>query len=229
MFSAFGFLFPFASTIFKDDHPASIKPETENIFIDTVSSENIFKGNFSETKKETVEPVESRISGVNSDTGIQDQYSDPLAFLHEEDSEIEIPEEKIIDPHEVIRKRLNEILGKPETIDSEFSGINSVEKVSQEDSLKKEVADGKEIQPEIKQRPLSETTEQQETKPVRSVFNIADEEQIISTEAKNVKDVIDKIGLEHAMEESIIHSIVQFEDFLLFIKKIKRLRERNRM
>ncbi len=191
-------VFPFRSVILNEEeksvHPA--KPEEENPPTGEASV-------FAEPLKENIFQEKNPDSEIKiSDSGIQESFSghqkstDEWYTAVDDSSETtdEITsgtsESKIVDPHEVIRKRLSEILvGKDSTdFKNDFDDEVAPEKTA-------DVPEHK-IQAE---RIYPEATSPAEVK--------IDEEEIIAEQVEKVRDVIDRIGLEHAMEETILHSI----------------------
>ena len=145
--------------------------------------------------------------------------------------------EKLVDPHEVIRQRLSEILGgsgEQSTVGSQQSAVNS-----QQPKPAGEIVDGRKAEEPlakpgeaIKESILvSAQKEAENVTPPEQVPEVTDyndpipdqkktEPQAVSQEpekstgedaimqqAEHVKDVLDTMGLEHAMEESILDSL----------------------
>jgi hypothetical protein len=198
-------VFPFVPSVFGEEK----KSDDENIFIETPLASNPFSESFSEPA----------INDSDSETGSVDSSLDELlelkletefhhAWQDENTIAAEPAEEKNLDPHDVIRKRLNEILGANSSSDSKTTtlkaGAQKEEAVANEDvtanhesKLPDVVKPAEMVQREMKDEissPVSSSTK-------------SDEEIVIEKEVKNVRDVIDRIGLEHALEETIIHSL----------------------
>lgn len=180
-------VFPFVSTVF---HEEEIKVDKENVFVDTVSEENIFKEKISDSGVKE-QPVSAR--DQPEEISVQEEsfrgwYSEEVTS---EEAIEERPSSSIVDPHEVIKRRLSEILGKSDSKDSKKESVQTEKKVTEEKIVASTV---KEIP--VPEKAAEEIQSQQ-----------AHEEQIISEQAEKVYDVLDRIGLEHAMEETILHSI----------------------
>jgi hypothetical protein len=97
--------------------------------------------------------------------------------------------EKIVDPYEVIRKRLSEIL---------------VVKEEPEKSKKQETRDKNQESPT---EPLPIESPASPVKEETVVNEKSDSENIIIQEAGKAHDVLDRMEVEHAMEESILASL----------------------
>ncbi len=182
-------VFPFRSVIINEEeksvHPA--KREEASVFVESLK-ENIFQDKNPDSEIKIPE------------TEIQELFSvpeEPVNEWHDDDSESadEITSNastsKIIDPHEVIRKRLSEILGEKDSTD-----------------FKKDYTD-KVVPEKIIDVPENKiSAEEVVSVNTSAVVEIKiDEEEIIAGQVEKVRDVIDRIGLEHAMEETILHSI----------------------
>jgi hypothetical protein len=184
-------VFPFMSILSQEEEKTVSETKDENLF---AGHPNVFAESPADQILGEKNPdAEIKISGNE----IQELYSVPEEVTDEwhddADDSHETPEEpfsKIVDPHEVIRKRLSEILGGKDNTD-----------------LKKDYTD--KIAPE-KTKTILENKIQEEivSAEVSSPVDIkTDEEEIIAEQAEKVRDVIDTIGLEHALEETILHSI----------------------
>src|SRR6185369_2841969 len=188
---------PVTSPVFQEEKNDSkkIKTEEQNVFIETPSAENIFKEDFSdsETKQQAI-PGEETVSDV---LNAEAEFPVQNTWRHQEISATIHVEEKNIDPHEVIRKRLSEILGKIDYAKPKITQPEADTRLPDEKIIK-------DVEPES-----LKAKEDEKNEPVAEIRDDgkSDEEQIISKQAGQVRDVIDKIGLEHALEETIIHSI----------------------
>jgi hypothetical protein len=114
----------------------------------------------------------------------------------EEDEE---KEEKVYDPHDLIRKRLSEILGAPSTPSKEEPNVPP--KAQDEDVISEPIIPSSEIkieeQKEVKPEPIQTKTEPESPK-----------EEIISKEAERAKDdPLSRMEVEYAMEASILESL----------------------
>ena len=113
----------------------------------------------------------------------------------------EVAEEKskpFVDPHEVIRKRLSEIL-----VEKDLTKDATETKWNYTDVKEKEASIDVVIE-------ANEINVEQEIIPADAIFEVSnksEEEEIIAEQVGKVLDVIDRIGLEHALEETILHSI----------------------
>jgi hypothetical protein len=182
-------IFPFRSVIFQDvEESIPESEEVENtaerersVFAEAAFKENIFQEKIPDPSiniadRETEESFSSPGDGA--------MYFDAEETETTDEMLPESEEQKIIDPHEVIRKRLTEILGKNDYTDfkKDYTDKTPSEKTVEENQIREKIS-----------LPLPETK--------------ADEEEIIAGQVEKVRDVIDKIGLEHALEETILHSI----------------------
>jgi hypothetical protein len=154
-----------------------------------------------EVKKE-----ESVIPGSNfileDEEPYKEYYSDEELMGIDEAEE---KEEKIYDPHDLIRKRLSEILEHKteaeEEVKEKVLPTNKIEEVSPIDESIINI-------PEIKVE-----DQREEIKPEASsqsvVFteSIPDKEQIIIQEAAKADDVLSRMEVEYAMESSILESL----------------------
>lgn len=178
--------FPFKSNLFKEEEKVEENiPVEENIFKETSFEENIFKEKISSAGESESPSVAEEISV--QEESFREWYSD--AEISGETIE-EKPSSAIVDPHEIIRKRLSEILGKKDYTDSG-----------------KDYTDHKS---DLIEEKISELKVEQEIIPADASFDVelkSEEEEIIAEQVGKVHDVIDKIGLEHALEETILHSI----------------------
>lgn len=201
-------VFPFTTSSFTEEKIDSKQEgiEAENIFVETSAAENIFKEDFSEPAISEPDKEELPDDLLDHDEEIPIQGNRPYEWQQEEVNAKQDVEEKILDPHDVIRKRLNEILGISETVNS-TTRTPEVKKDSKEDTVKKEDVAVKPI-PAEESEPVAELVIHVEpAASIPSDLQIKSDEELISSQAKTVRDVIDKIGLEHAIEETIIHSI----------------------
>lgn len=204
-------VFPFTTSVFPEEKIDSeqVNKEEENIFIESPSASTIFKEDFSEP--EINQPVkEERISDFRIREDEAPLPEDRLyAWQPEEADTKQEVNEKILDPHDVIRKRLSEILGinEPANFNTQATDVN---KSLKEETVKKD-ADSAKQTPAEENAPVADTgipEKKVEAELISSEFQKnSDQEVLISSQAKSVRDVIDKIGLEHAIEETIIHSI----------------------
>lgn len=205
-------VFPFSTTVSKEEENSFDQPDSdsENVFIETHPNVPVFKETFPVQEMEFPEEDGIEASPIHADD--QDGKNEEFRIHVPQENELagDRMEEKNLDPHEVIRKRLSEILRAHKKEDSKITvsetrhPIHEVVEIKDTDrgSENKNLTD--EYQPAIElddqHQPIIEAA---------SPFE-SEEEKIISQEIKNVRDVVDKIGLEHALEESIIHSIEKF-------------------
>jgi len=180
-------VFPFRSVIFEEEEKSILPAEETSVFADIPFEENIFreKDSHSEIK---VPENELEESPPVTEEPLQEWYEDEDSGETTNEISSDQPAAKIIDPHEVIRKRLSEILRKEDST-----------------GFKKDSADKTPFE-----KPVVENKIQEQIIPAdeKSAVEVKmDEEEIIAEQVGKVRDVIDKIGLEHAMEETILHSI----------------------
>ena len=199
-------VFPFKSVLAEEEIKSAeeIKtieenfPANENVFVEAKAHENIFSEEYSSEKKslpiEEIKPERIPVELSVQEETFREWYS-------EVELSGEVPDEKptpFVDPHEVIRKRLSEIL-----VEKDFSKDDTVSKWEYTDEKKdssKDYTDSKRDSIDI----------EQEIIPADALFEIknkSDEEEIISDQIGKIQDVIDRIGLEHALEETILHTI----------------------
>ena len=172
-------LFPFRSIIHEDIEPAF----SDNVF--ATPQENIFKETTvvpSKQKEEELNPPFAEIAG---------DYADPV----EDEFDEVLPEKSPADPHEVIRKRLSEILKSTEEKAKPAEARKETTPVPDEP-----IAEQKDVTPAPSQT-------EQVPEPTAKTEVDTNKEEIIKKEARQVTDIIDRIGLEHAMEETILHSL----------------------
>jgi hypothetical protein len=126
--------------------------------------------------------------------------------------------EKLIDPHEVIRKRLNEILGtSPPASRPAQTGSGQVKPdVRPAETRDKDIdLDRQEVKPSQRKEDQEEeiyiedhlAENKIEEERLHPEPEKSEEEKSILAEAAKARDVLDKLELEHAMEESILDSI----------------------
>ncbi|MCX6290796.1 MAG: hypothetical protein NT126_03440 [Bacteroidetes bacterium] len=188
-------VFPFRQPVTTEEKniPAPVDTANENVFKETSLPENVFSDSFTAPEiKETIS-AEIKTEDITEERSEQEELfrewsADPETSGHDAEEKPVMTE----DPHEIIRKRLSEILGN-----------------NPEAGVKKEVISEPEIPVEVPDEPIAisapENTE--EEKSAEEIKPRREEEEIIAEQAEKVLDVIDRIGLEHAMEETILHSI----------------------
>ena len=135
------------------------------------------------------------------------------AFIEQKENE------KLVDPHEVIRQRLNEILSDTiaaapaipvETVREQPQEIQAPEPEVTFPVTPEVIAAEPETAKEEMKEPVSAdniTSKEQEAKPVQDIPQSSRDEKKIIAEVGNAKDVLDRMELEHAMEESILGSL----------------------
>ena len=201
---------PFSTTVLMEEENSFARPgsDLENVFIETHSNENVFKETFSVSEMESSEGAGIETSNTQTDDldGKHEEYRIHVPPVDE--TTVDRMEEKNLDPHEVIRKRLSEILRAHEKDDSKNPVSNTRHPIHDVHEIKDKESENKNLREE--NQPAIELKDQPQPIPDTSSPLKSEEEKIISLEIKNVRDVVDKIGLEHALEESIIHSIEKF-------------------
>ena len=218
-------VFPFSTTVSKEEENSFDQPgsDSENVFIEAHPNVNVFKEIFPVQEMEFPEEGGIETSPIQADDqdGKNEEYR--IHVPQENEFAVDRMEEKNLDPHEVIRKRLSEILRAHKkddfkiTVSETRQPIHDVDEIKGTDkgSENKNLTD--EYQPAIA---LDDQLQPgiDAASPLKS-----EEEKIISLGIKNVRDVVDKIGLEHALEESIIHSIEKFPIIHLEERKKQRV------
>lgn len=200
-------VFPFTSSIFTEVKTESGNEKNEeSVFAETPQTENIFKEDFSVHSEKAVASEEETIESLpDQEESFPHQREVYSSVEHDEGFSPGTVDEKIVDPHEIIRKRLSEILGKNDPSDSRiiFPDKPAAEEKA---ALAPEAAREK---PAEESKPVAEPKRETppDSQPAAALQHKSDEETIISNQVEKVRDVIDKIGLEHALEETIIHSI----------------------
>ncbi|REJ85030.1 MAG: hypothetical protein DWQ44_05635 [Bacteroidetes bacterium] len=174
---------------------------------------------FAEVIEEKMPEPDTIPKSVSSEEDLIPQYSYDPALSSDLKHESEIPE-KNTDPREVLKKRLEEILGKSETEKDEpdstiATPVSAVDHVPSEllSTLaeKNSVSETEtETQKEIPYIPINDIAGD-DTGPV--IFASPEEksipapEEILAEEASKPEFLINKIELEYALEESILSSI----------------------
>jgi len=164
-----------------------------------MGEENGFSGpsaNGVVAKEEQPVPIirEPNLSPVMEEEPFEEYYSEDeiSGRAFEEQKE----KEKIIDPYEVIRKRLNEIL----VVKDEHSTSGKKEAIAESLPLEKNTS----------LENITESKKEQVPSPAKEeVFSAekSDSENIIIEEAGKAHDILDRMEIEHAMEESILASL----------------------
>ncbi len=204
-------VFPFTSSVFKEEE---IKEDEENIFVEALSKENIFSENYSAEKTE--EPVAAANLSDDNLTGWFEEQEEII------DEKSEETKNAILDPHALIKKRLSEILSSKEEKKPEAE-VSKEEKQpiaeeSQESRVKSQdiVVEKKEVPPqkvivkkeiEHVEEPTHLESEKSQVEPTHRESHKSDKSQLIAEQATHARDDIDRIGLEHALEETILYSI----------------------
>jgi hypothetical protein len=163
---------------------------------------------------ETTAPVSGLSSAEKKEERFEQWYSEDeisgRAFIDQKEKE------KLVDPHEMIRQRLSEILSDV-VASSPGDSISDVETKDQkiqspEPDIKPAAAESQTntVETEELKEPVSDNIQsdiRQEIKPVQETSVGSLSEKKIIAEAEHVKDDLDKMELEHAMEESILESL----------------------
>ncbi len=237
-------VFPFKSVFTEEIITPAVEIKTvteEKVFVESPPEQNVFSKRFSapETKTTPLEEIkeEIKLPTIQEEPSVQEETF--REWFNEAELSGDVIEEKPkaqTDPHEVIRRRLSELLGGNvlKKDDTDFkndytdkkndskdlldtstdlkSGYTDSEKDLSEDftDLKKDYTNSKTKEFIDDKKVTDEIKVEQEIIPVDASFDVelkSEEEEIINDQIGKVKDVIDRIGLEHAMEETILHSI----------------------
>ena len=173
----------------KDAVPAVSKDEFVYEEPEVVLKEEI---PISEEKIPVKENISTPLISKIQEEPYQEYYSEEE--LSELDEELE-KEQKIYDPHDLIRKRLSEILEAPKQAEEKKEAppvSNEFEK----------------IEFKVEETKIPEEKESKVEEPVTPTQQIkSDKEEIISIEAGKAHDVLERMEVEHAMEESILESL----------------------
>ena len=159
-------------------------------------------------------PLQTSVQAEKKEERFEEWYSENeisgRAFIEQKEKE------KLEDPHEVIRKRLNEILSGVETplpsIESSEENLVKTESIVPDipavsHSAPEPVAKEEVQIPGPPEEKIVDT--KPETAPVKESKEDAGSESKIVAQAEQVRDVLDKMELEHAMEESILESLTK--------------------
>ena len=109
-------------------------------------------------------------------------------------------EEKVYDPHDLIRKRLSEILGTTEPVEEVRLEIQKSGKPVEEISVQTK------IKAEEKEELKSQSIEINATTPIVTLPE-SPKEEIISREAEKATDPLSRMEVEYAMEASILEAL----------------------
>ncbi len=128
--------------------------------------------------------------------------------------------EKPVDPHSIIKRRLSEILGAPSPpndlrnsqMKEDISAQAPIDNVQKEiiipEEIKVETAASSKADPEESVYPEEILAEKKlEAEQIHPTPEKSEEEKVIIAQAEKARDVLDRMELEHAMEESILDSI----------------------
>jgi len=144
---------------------------------------------------------------------------DSISSFFKEEQEFEIEsfhsdEEKKEDPREIIKRRLAEILGtvsektSPEEILDSHSKLSSnIQEPIQEAPSIKTVNDSSFESDQLIEKINEEQSVPLETKIVSETPEVESASDIIQTEIKKPLGIIEKTELEHALEETLLHSL----------------------
>jgi hypothetical protein len=173
-------------------------------------------------KESEVEPSvtfssEEKISAAKKEERFEQWYSEEeisgRAFIEQKENE------KHVDPHELIRQRLNEILSEnisqspsdtakvePEQKHADVAPLPEVSiPVSQETPVETVSIPEEEVNESVTTEEVKQ--QEEEKKPVQEFPVGSRDEKKIIAEVGNAKDILDRMELEHAMEESILDSL----------------------
>lgn len=176
----------------------------ESAFKDSTVVENEIENLFIDHSVEQVIPPDIDVFQFAHDSEIVSQtpsVSHEESVINEEEDQLEDNETPVADPHEIIRKRLNEILGlKPAEKEKpnekiEPISVPVVEENLQEEiiSLVQETANTDDVPEIISSEPLKTSVE--------------DVIEKLTAESDKELDFIDRAELEYALESTLIHSL----------------------
>jgi len=166
-----------------------------------------------ESDSVTAAPISGSAPAERKEERFEQWYSEDeisgRAFIEQKEKE------KLVDPHEMIRQRLSEILGDV-VASAPGNSINDAGTADQkiqtpEPDIKpapEVLADT--IEKEELKEPVIENIkpdQEQEAKPVGETMVSSPGEKKIIAESEHAKDDLDKMELEHAMQESILESL----------------------
>jgi hypothetical protein len=156
---------------------------------------------FFETKAS--EPFVSVSTIVQKEESYNEYFSEEEIPGIEEEEE---KEEKIYDPHDLIRRRLSEILKAPQSSPDGIEPVQPTEEVQKEMPLVVEpAASREEIKKEEIVTPAAIQSEKAETPS----------EEIISREAEKANDPLARMEVEYAMESSILESLEKLPPIII--------------
>jgi hypothetical protein len=147
------------------------------------------------------EPVISAPTFIKKEEPYKEYFSEEEILGIEDEEE---KEEKVYDPHDLIRKRLSEILGVPPTTTKEEPVIEQPEKTE----VNEPTASSSEIKAEEKKEGVKPEPVEAKTEAAIGVSIESPKEEIIAREAEKAKDdPLSRMEVEYAMEASILESL----------------------